>query len=54
MTGKSYDYAMTQLDIQGVLHPDAHMFAHEYFYQAKPNVVISIMTKLSFKAGCKE
>ena len=45
---------MTQLEIQGVLHTDSHMFAQEYFYQAEPEVVISIMTQLSFNAGLKE
>ena len=54
MTGKSYAYAMTQLDIQVVLHPDAHIFAQEYLYQAKPNFLISIMTQLSLKASLKE
>ena len=44
---------MTQLDSHGVLHPDAHMFAQEAFYQAEPEVVIEIMTQLSLKAGLK-
>ena len=44
MTEKMYEYSMTQLYIQGVLHLDAHMFAQEYFYQAEPEVVTSIMT----------
>ena len=54
MIGKKYDYAMTQLEIQGVLHPDVNMFAHEDFYQTKPNVVIAIMTQLSLKTSLKE
>ena len=54
MTGKRYEYAMTQLEIQGVLHTDSHIFAQEYFYQAEPGVVISIMNQLSLKAGLKE
>ena len=54
MTGERCEYAMTQLEIQGVLHPDSHMFVQEYFYQAEPEVVISIMTQLSLKAGLKE
>ena len=53
MTGKWYAYAITQLDIQGVLHPDAHMFAQEYIYQANINVVLEIMTQLSLKEGFK-
>ena len=40
MTGKSYYYAMTQIDIQGVIHPGAHMFAQKDFYQSRPEVVI--------------
>ena len=47
MTGKWSEYTMTQLDIQGVLHPDAHMFAQEYFNRSEPEVVIEIMTQLS-------
>jgi hypothetical protein len=38
----------------GVLHPDAHMFAQSDFCQSNPNVVASIMTQLSLKAGLKE
>ena len=51
MTGKRYAYAMTQLESQGVFHTYAHMFSQEYFYQDKPNVMISIMTQLSPKSG---
>ena len=54
MTGKGCEYYMTQIDSQGVLHPDAHMFAKEYFYQSEPEVVIEIMTQFSLKAGLKE
>ena len=54
MTGKRYEYAMAQLESHGVLHPDSHIFAQEYFYQAEPGVVISIMNQLSLKAGLKE
>ena len=51
MTGKSYEYSMTQLEIQVVLHPDVHTLAQGDFYQGKPNVLISIMTQFSLKAG---
>ena len=54
MRSKRYEYAMTQQKSQVVLHPDVHMFAHEYFYQDEPEVVIAIMTQLSFNAGLKE
>jgi hypothetical protein len=54
MTGSKYSYALTQLEAQGVLNPDAHMFVQEGFYQAEPDVVAAIMTQLSFKAGLKE
>ena len=54
MEGTKYSYAATQLESQGALHPDAHMFAQEDFYQAEPDVVASIMTQLSLKAGLKE
>jgi hypothetical protein len=54
MTGSKYSYAVTQLETQGVLNPDAHMFVQEDFYQAEPDVVAAIMTQLSLKAGLKE
>jgi hypothetical protein len=54
MPGSKYSYAVTQLESPGVLNPDANMFAQEAFYQAKPNIVSSIMTQLSLKAGLKE
>jgi hypothetical protein len=34
MMGSKYSYALTQLESQGVLYPDAHMFVQDYFYQA--------------------
>jgi hypothetical protein len=54
MTGSKYSYAVTHLESQGVLNPDAHMFVQDYFYQAEPGVVTAIMTQLSLKAGLKE
>jgi hypothetical protein len=54
MSGSKYAYAVTQLESQGVLNPDAHMFVQEDFYQSEPNAVAAIMTQLSIKAGLKE
>jgi hypothetical protein len=54
MSGSKYAFAVTQLERQGVLYPDAHMFVQEELYQAEPEVVASIMTQLSLKAGLKE
>jgi hypothetical protein len=54
MTGSKYSYAVTQLEIQGVLDPDAHIFVQEDFYQAEPDIVAAIMKKLSLKTGLKE
>jgi hypothetical protein len=54
MSGSKYSYAVTQLEIQGVLNPDVHMFVQDAFYQVKPDVVAAIMTQLSRKAGLKE
>jgi hypothetical protein len=54
MTGSNYSYAVTQLETQGVLNPDAHMFVQEDFYQAEPDVVAAIMTQLSLKPSLKE
>ena len=47
LTGSKYSYAVTQLETQGVLHPDAHMFLQHDFYQSDPNVVSMVMTQLS-------
>jgi hypothetical protein len=54
MQGTRYSYAMTQLESQGVLNPDAHMFVQEDFYQADPDVMAAIMTQLSLKSGLRE
>jgi hypothetical protein len=54
MSGSKYPYAVTQLEIQGVLNPDSHMFVQEDFYQADLDFVADIMTQLSLKAGLKE
>jgi hypothetical protein len=53
MTGSKYSYAVTQLESQGVLNPDAHMSVQEDFYQAEPEFVAAIMIQLSLKAGLK-
>jgi hypothetical protein len=42
--GSKYSYAVTQLEIQGIINPDSHMFLQEYFYQAELDVVAGIMT----------
>jgi hypothetical protein len=54
LSGSKYSYAVTQLESQGVLNPDSHMFVQEAFFQAEPDVVAAIMTQLSLKAGLKE
>ena len=43
-----------QLNIQGVIHPDAQIFAQEELYKAKPDAVVAIMTQISLNAGLKE
>jgi hypothetical protein len=50
MTGSKYLYAVTQLESQGVLNPDAHMFVQDDFYRAEPDVMEAIMTQLSLKS----
>jgi hypothetical protein len=54
MSGSKYSYAVTQLESQGVLNPDAHLFVQENFYQAETDVMEAIMTQLSLKAGLNE
>ena len=53
MLDSKYSYAVTQMESQGVLNRDAHMFVHEEFYQAEPDVVASFMKKLSLKSGLR-
>jgi hypothetical protein len=53
LSGSKYSYAVTQLESQGVLNTDSQMFVQDDFYQAEPDVVASIMTNLSLKAGLK-
>jgi hypothetical protein len=53
-SGSRYSYAVTQLESQGVLNPDAHMFVQEDFYQAEPDVMAALMTQLLLKSGLKE
>jgi hypothetical protein len=53
-TGSKYYYAVTQLETQGVINPDAHLFVQDDFYQAEPNIVAAIMTQLLLKTGLKE
>jgi hypothetical protein len=38
MTGSKYFYAVTQLESQGVLNPDAHMFVQEAFIKPSPTL----------------
>ena len=52
--GSRYAYAVMQLEKQGVLHPNAHMFFQNDMYQSEPDVVAAIMTQLSLKAGLRE
>jgi hypothetical protein len=54
LSGSKYSYEVTQLESQGVLNPDSHMFVQEDFHQAEPDVVAAIMMQLSLKAGLKE
>ena len=56
ISGSSRDaYAVTQLESLGALHPDAHMFFnHTMCAEDNPDVVVSIMTQLSLKAGLKQ
>jgi hypothetical protein len=54
LLGSKYSYAETQLESQGVLNPDSHMFVQEGFYQAEPDGMAAITTHLSLKAGLKE
>jgi hypothetical protein len=46
MTGSKYTHALNQMESQGVLNPNAHMFVQEDFYQAETDVVEAIMTQL--------
>ena len=51
MPGPKNYYAVMQMESQEVLNPYAHMFVQDYFYQAEPDVLASVMTQLSLKSG---
>jgi hypothetical protein len=54
LSGSSkYAFAITQMETQGVLHPDTHIIFQTNMYQHEPDVVAAIMTQLSLKAGLK-
>ena len=53
MLGSEYSYAVTQLESQEVLNPDAHMFVQEEFHQAEPDVGALVMTQLTLKSGLR-
>ena len=53
MLGSKYSFAVEQLEWQGVLHSDTHMFVQEDFYQVEPDVVAAVMAQLSTKAGLR-
>jgi hypothetical protein len=53
-SGSKYSYAVTQLQNDGLLNPDAHMFLQGDFYQTEPDVVTTIMTQLSLKSGLRQ
>ena len=53
LKGNEHHHTMMQLEEQGVLYPDAHMFAQTDFYQSEPNVLAMILTQLSLKAKLK-
>ena len=52
MLGTKCDCMATQI-AHDVLHPDAHMFVQDDFHQVEPDVVATIMTQLSLRAGLK-
>jgi len=52
--GNKYAYAAAQIAKNEALHPDAHMFLQHDFYQVEPDVITSIMTQLSLKAGLRK
>ena len=54
MSGSRCAYADAQLVDENVMHPDAHMFLQDDFYQYEPDVVAAIMTQLSLKRGLQE
>ena len=53
MMGAKCSHAAIQLATQGLLNPDVHMFVQEDFCQVEPDIVTTVMTQLSLKAGLK-
>jgi hypothetical protein len=54
MSGLKYSFAVTQLQNERLLDPDAHMFLQHEFYHSEPDIVAAVMTQLSLKNGLKE
>ena len=49
-----YDFEIMQMSDQGVLNPEAHMFAQQDFYQSEPDFVAVLMTQLLIKVRLRE
>ena len=53
MTGSKYAYAVTQLCEDGVVHPDAHTFVQDEFFESDPAIFKLVMTQISLKNAIK-
>ena len=53
LSGKKYSYAIALMENMGILHPESHMLFDQGITRHDPDVVLSIMTQLSLKAGLK-
>ena len=50
---KNYSYELTLMENMGILHPEAHMFFNQGITRHDPDVVGSIMTRISLKEGLR-
>ena len=53
MTGSKYAINMDQLEDNGALHMEAHMFFMK-MQEEQPDIIAAIMTQLLLKAGLKQ
>jgi hypothetical protein len=50
MTGNKYEYVAAQMESEGILHPDTHMFFQQAILDS-PDTMAAIMTQLALKVG---
>ena len=53
MSGSKYGYAVTQLNEEGIIFPEAHAFVQEDFYKSYPVILATVISQVSLKTATK-